>query len=103
MKKLLGIVVLGLLFNESAYAGTCKTPKKPKEKFVLAHEPVPYTRKRKLNFFFITHMLHKLENYLIPHLTKLLRIDQFYLFFHLYHNKLNRLFHFQNKKLLFYT
>ena len=31
------------------YAGTCKTPKNPKEKFVLAPEPVPYNRKAPTN------------------------------------------------------
>ena len=45
MKKLLSILVLSLLFGGSAFAGTCKTPKNPKEKFVLAPEPVSYTRK----------------------------------------------------------
>ena len=33
----------------SGYAGTCKTPKNPKEKFVLAPEPVSYTRKSPTN------------------------------------------------------
>ncbi|MDC0232006.1 hypothetical protein OAJ72_01805 [Pelagibacteraceae bacterium] len=45
MKKLLGIVVLSLLLIHPVYAGTCKTPKNPKEKFVLAPEPIPYKRK----------------------------------------------------------
>ena len=49
MKKLLGIVFLSLLFSGSAFAGTCKTPKNPKEKFVLAPEPVSYTRKSPTN------------------------------------------------------
>ncbi len=49
MKKLLGIIVLGLLLSGNAYAGTCKTPKNPKEKFVLAPEPVSYTRKSPTN------------------------------------------------------
>lgn len=49
MKKLLSIVVLSLLFSGSAYAGTCKTPKNPKEKFVLVPEPVIYTRKSPTN------------------------------------------------------
>jgi len=44
-KKLLGIVVLSLLLIHPVYAGTCKTPKNPKEKFVLAPEPIPYKRK----------------------------------------------------------
>jgi len=35
MKKLFStIIVLGLLLSGNAYAGTCKTPKNPKEKFV---------------------------------------------------------------------
>ena len=49
MKKLLSIIVLGLLLGGSAYAGTCKTPKNPKEKFILAPEPVSYTRKSPTN------------------------------------------------------
>ena len=49
MKKLLSILVLSFLFSGSAYAGTCKTPKNPKEKFVLAPEPVSYTRKSPTN------------------------------------------------------
>ena len=49
MKKLFSILVLGLLFSGNAYAGTCKTPKNPKEKFVLAPEPVSYTRKSPTN------------------------------------------------------
>ncbi len=49
MKKLLGIVVLSLLLIHPVYAGTCKTPKNPKENFVLAPEPVPYTRKSPTN------------------------------------------------------
>ena len=49
MKKILGIFLLSLLIIQSSYAGTCKTPKNPKEKFVLAPEPVPYTRKSPTN------------------------------------------------------
>ena len=49
MKKLLSILFFCLLFSGSAYAGTCKTPKNPKEKFVLAPEPVSYTRKSPTN------------------------------------------------------
>ena len=49
MKKLLSILVLSFLFSGIAYAGTCKTPKNPKENLVLAPEPIPYTRKNPTN------------------------------------------------------
>lgn len=49
MKKIISILTLSLLLCGNVFAGTCKTPKNPKEKFVLAPEPVSYTRKSPTN------------------------------------------------------
>ena len=49
MKKLLGIVVLGLLCFNTSYAGTCKTPKNPKEKIIEAPEAVLKKQKTPTN------------------------------------------------------
>ena len=49
MKKLLSIFILSFLVSESAFGGTCKAPINAKENFVLAPEPIPYTRKNPTN------------------------------------------------------
>ena len=49
MKKLLGILVLGLLCFNTSYAGTCKTPKNPKEKIIEAPEAVLKKQKTPTN------------------------------------------------------
>jgi hypothetical protein len=49
VKKIISFLILSLLLCGNVFAGTCKTPKNPKEKFVLAPEPVSYTRKSPTN------------------------------------------------------
>lgn len=49
MKKLLGIVFLGLLCFNTSYAGICKTPKNPKEKIIEAPEAILKKQKTPTN------------------------------------------------------